>query len=410
MSVRPPRASDPRGVPATPIYLDHHATTPLDPRVALAMQPYWREDFGNASSRTHRFGWRAEAAVELAREQIAAGIGAREAREIIFTSGATESDNLALQGLLGAGDHVVSVATEHAAVLDTCAALARRGTRVTLLGVDGEGFVDPLDVARAIEPDTRLVSVMAANSEVGTLQPIAEIARICAERDVLFHSDAAQAVGKLPFDVEALGIDLLSFSAHKLYGPKGVGALYVRRRRRASGARIRVAAILHGGGQERGLRPGTLPVPLIVGFGRALAIASDECAREAARVGALRDRLFALLSAALPGVLRNGPLAERLPGNLNVSFEGAPADALLARLDDVALSAGSACASARPEPSHVLRAMGLPGERARSALRIGLGRDTTEEEIEYAAARIVEEVRALRAARGGSVAAPEPGR
>ncbi len=366
------------------------------------MAPYWSRDFGNAASRTHRYGWRAEAAVELARERIAAALGAADPREIVFTSGATESDNLALQGVLGPGDHLVTVATEHAAVLDTARALTKRGVCLSVLPVDGDGRVDPADVAKAIEPRTRLVSVGAANGEIGTLQPLGEIARVCAERDVLFHSDAAQAVGKIPLDVEALGIDLLSCSAHKLYGPKGVGALYVRRRRR-SGARLSLEPMLHGGGQERGLRSGTPPVPLIVGFAEALALALAEREAEASRLAALRDRFFALLTSALPGVQRNGPAEGRLPGNLNVSFAGVEADALLSQLEDVALSTGSACSSARPEPSHVLAALGLAPERARSALRIGLGRGTAAADVERAAARITAEVlrsRAEKAALG----------
>ncbi len=392
----------PEGTPQ-PIYLDHHATTPLDPRVAAAMQPYWSEDFGNAASRTHRFGWRAEAVVELARERLAAAIGAAEPREIVFTSGATESDNLALQGVLrahaGEGDHVVSVATEHPAVLDTCRALAKRGARVTLLPVDGEGRVDPDAVAKAIDARTLLVSVMAANGEIGTLQPLAEIARICAEHDVLLHSDAAQAVGKIPLDVEALGVDLLSFSAHKLYGPKGIGALYVRRRRHGGRGRVRVEPLLHGGGHERGLRSGTLAVPLIAGFAKAVELCVAECEAEALRLTALREQLFAALAAALPGVHRNGPAAGRLPANLNLSFEGIEADALLSQLEDVALSTGSACSSARPEPSPVLAALGLSAERMRGAVRIGLGRGTTPADVERAAARIASEVQRLREQR-----------
>ena len=369
------------------------------------MAPYWSEDFGNASSRTHRYGWRAEAAVELARERIAAALGAADPREIVFTSGATESDNLALQGVLaahaGQGDHLVTVATEHAAVLDTARALARRGARITLLPVDGDGRVDPGDVAKAIDERTVLVSVGAANGEIGTLQPLAEIARLCAERDVLLHSDAAQAVGKIPLDVEALGVELLSCSAHKLYGPKGVGALYVRHRRR-TGARLRLEPLFHGGGQERGLRSGTLPVPLLVGFAEAVALAAAEREAEAQRLAQLRDRLFEALSAALSGVVRNGPVAGRLPGNLNLSFEGIEADALLAQLDDVALSTGSACSSARPEPSHVLAALGFGAERARGAVRVGLGRGTRAEDVERAALRIAEEVRRLRGERAAA--------
>jgi cysteine desulfurase len=392
-----------------PIYLDHHATTPVDPRVLEAMAPYWSQDFGNAASRTHRYGWRAEAAVELARERIAAAIGAADPREIVFTSGATESDNLALQGVLraheGEGDGLVTVATEHAAVLDTARALERRGARLAVLPVDGEGCVDPEAVAKALDARSVLVSVGAANGEIGALQPLAEIARVCAERDVLFHSDAAQAVGKIPLDVEALGIDLLSFSAHKLYGPKGVGALFVRRRRRSGGGRVRVEPLVFGGGHERGLRSGTLPVPLIVGFATALELCVAEREAEAARLGALRDLLLARLAEALPGVLCNGPAgARRLPANLNLSFEGVAADALIAQLEDVALSTGSACSSARPEPSHVLAALGLPKERIRGAVRIGLGRGTREADVLRACERIVSEVRRLRAS--GAAAAP----
>ena len=386
-----------REAPRPPVYLDHHATTPLDPRVAEAMAPYWSGDFGNASSRTHVYGWRAEAAVESARERIAAALGAADPREIVFTSGATESDNLALQGVATAeGDHVISAAPEHAAVLDTLRALGRRGVRATLLPVDGEGRVDPSDVAKAIEPRTVLVSVGAANGEIGTLQPLAEIGRACAERDVLFHSDAAQAVGKVPLDVEALGLDLLSASAHKLHGPKGVGLLYVRLRRR-SGARLRIEPLLHGGGQERGLRSGTLPVPLIVGFAEAVAVATAALEEESARLAALRDALLVALQGALPGVHVNGPArSNRLPGNLNVSFDGVAADALIAALEDVALSSGSACSSARPEPSHVLAALGLPAERARGAVRMGLGRFTREADVARAAERIASAVRTVR--------------
>lgn len=398
--------------PRTPIYLDNHATTPLDPRVLEAMLPFYREDFGNAASHTHRFGWRAEAAVELAREELAAAIGAADPREIVFTSGATESDNLALKGVVGSGTpsqaRLVTVATEHPAVLDTCAALARRGTQVQVLPVDGHGRVDPEAVAAALVPETTLVSVMAANSEIGTLQPLAEIGRLCGERGVLFHSDAAQAVGKIPLDVEALGIDLLSFSAHKLYGPKGVGALYVRRRRR-DGRRLRLEPLLHGGGHERGLRSGTLPVALVVGFARAVALCLAERQVEAKRLAALRDRLLAGLRAALPGVAVNGPpVAHRLPANLNFSIEGIEADALLAGLQEVALSTGSACSSARPEPSHVLRALGLPPERVRGALRVGLGRFTTEQEIDRAIRCIALEANRLRAEGAAAVAASNP--
>jgi cysteine desulfurase len=385
--------------PKLPIYLDHHATTPLDPRVFDAMRPYFERDFGNAASTTHVFGWRAEAAVENARESLAAGIGARDPREICFTSGSTESDNLALKGaafgLAAEGDHIVTTRIEHPAVLDACTALERQGRRVTRLAVDAVGRVDPADVARAIDERTVLVSVMAANSEIGVIQPLAEIARVCRERSVLLHSDAAQAVGRIPFDVEELGLDLASFSAHKMYGPKGVGALYVRRRR----PRIRLEPLLHGGGHERGLRSGTLPVPLIVGFARALEIALEDRDVEAARLASLRDRLLARLEEGLEGVRLTGPRGPRLPGNLHVCLEGVQADQVLVEMKDVALSSGSACSSARPEPSHVLQALGLPDRLLRSGLRIGIGRPNTTEEIDWVGERLVQVVRELRAAQ-----------
>jgi cysteine desulfurase len=391
-----------------PIYLDHHATTPCDPRVVAAMQPYWAEDFGNPASASHAFGWRAEAAVENAREEIARAIGAADPREIVFTSGATESDNLALQGVLRArgvaGARLITAASEHPAVLDTARALAKQGAALTVLPVDAGGRVDPADVARALTRDTALVSIMAANGEIGALAPLAEIAALCAERGVLFHSDAAQAAGKIPLDVEALGIDLLSISGHKLYGPKGIGALYVRRRRR-SGERIALEPLVHGGGQERGMRSGTLPAPLIVGFARALSLAVAEQAAESARLSGLRDRLLARLREGAGDLQLNGVASPRLAGNLNVAFAGADADALLARLPELALSTGSACSSAKPEPSHVLAALGLPPARIKASLRIGLGRFTTEAEVDLAADRIAEEVRKQRAERASGVAA-----
>ncbi len=384
------------------VYLDHHATTPVDPRVLDAMLPWFGERYGNPSSASHRLGWQAEAAVELAREQIAAGIGAAEAAEIVFTSGATESDNLALCGALAAigGGGLVTVATEHPAVLDTCAALAKRGVRVQVLPVDERGLVDPERLAAAIDKETVLVSVMAANSEIGAVPPLAEIGGICAERGVLFHCDAAQAVGKMPLDVEALGIDLLSFSAHKLYGPKGVGALYLRRRARAGVRRPRLEPLLFGGGQERGLRPGTLPVPLVVGFARAVALALETMDEERARIGALQGLFWSLLEQQVGGVFLNGPAfgEERLPGNLNVSIQGVRADAMLPRLEDLALSTGSACASASPAPSHVLKACGFDDARIQGALRFGLGRFTDEAELRYAAGRLAEVVSEARAA------------
>ena len=391
--------------PRKPIYLDHHATTPCDPRVLAAMQPYWSEDFGNPASASHAFGWRAEAAVENAREEIARAIGAADPREIVFTSGATESDNLALQGVLRArglaGTHLVTTATEHPAVLDTARALAKQGASLTVLPVDAEGRVDPAEIARALTRDTALVSVMAANGEIGTLAPLAEIAALCSERGVAFHSDGAQAVGKIALDVEALGIDLLSLSSHKLYGPKGIGALYVRRRRR-SGERLALAPILHGGGQERGMRSGTLPAPLVVGFARAVSLAVAEQPAESARLGQLRDRLLGQLTELAGGVQLNGAASPRLAGNLSVAFDGISADAVITRLPDVALSTGSACSSAKPEPSHVLAAIGLAPARIAASLRIGLGRFTTEAELDRAAQRIAEEVRRHRAERSAA--------
>jgi cysteine desulfurase len=379
-----------------PIYLDHHATTPLDPRVLDAMLPYFGEDFGNASSASHVYGWRAEAAVELAREQLANAIGAADPREIVFTSGTTEADNLALLGVAranrGRRDHLVTTRIEHPAVLDAARSLERDGFRVTYLAVDADGLVDPADVAAAIEERTALVSVIAANSEIGTLQPLQEIGRICRERGVPLHTDAAQAVGKIPLDVESLGIDLLSMCAHKLYGPKGIGALYVRLRR----PRLRIEPLQHGGGHERGLRSGTLPVPLVVGFARAVSLCLEERDEEATRLIALRRRLFEGLCAELDGVLQNGHPEQRLPGNLNASFEGIDAGHLLVAMPGVALSTGSACASASAEPSHVLTALGFPGARIRSALRFGLGRSTSAAEIDSVIAQVVAAVRETR--------------
>ena len=386
------------------IYLDHHATTPTDPRVLEAMLPYFDRDFGNAASRTHAFGWRAEAAVDVARESIARAIGASDPREIVFTSGATESNNLALLGVARAGrargDHVVTLAIEHSSVLEPCDALVREGFSVTVVPVDRDGRVAPEAVAAAITPRTLLVSAGWANGEIGTLQQIAAIARVCRERGVPLHSDAAQALGKVPVQVDA-GVDLLSLTAHKLYGPKGVGALWIRSGR----PRIRIEPLLFGGGHENGLRPGTLPVPGIVGFGRAVEIAVAEREVEAARLLALRERMLARLCEALAGVSLNGHASERLPGNLNVAFESIEADALLASLRDLALSTGSACSSARPEPSHVLVALGLPDAAVRSSIRIGLGRTTTAGQVDLATEHIVAAVRSLRAARSGSLSA-----
>ena len=377
-----------------PIYLDHHATTPVDPRVLEAMLPFFGAKFGNAASRAHSFGWEAEKAVDLARKRVA-GLAGAAAREIVFTSGATESDNLAIKGAMEAcrsrGAHIVSMATEHQAVLDPIRRLERSGVEASILAPGGDGLLDLESLRAAIRPDTVLVSVMYANNETGVLQPIREIGAICRERGALFHCDAAQAFGKIPIDVEEDHIDLMSVSAHKMYGPKGVGALYVRRRG------PRVEPQMDGGGHEFGLRSGTLNVPGIVGFGEACAIAQVEMAEEAARLGALRDLLKLRLESALQRTGVNGSMERRLPGNLNMRFAGVNAEALLTSLPDVALSTGSACSSATAEPSHVLRALGLGEEAARSSVRFGLGRFTTEEEVEYAAARVIEAVRRLRA-------------
>lgn len=377
------------------VYFDNHATTPVDPRVLEAMLPYFTEKFGNASSKSHSFGWEAEQGVEKARRQVAALIGA-EAREIVFTSGATESNNLALKGVAEKyatqGDHIITVLTEHKAVLDPCKALEKHGFHVTYLPVDREGLLDPDDVRRAITARTILISIMYANNEIGVLQPVAEIGRIAREHGILFHTDATQAVGKIPVDVNADLVDLVSLSAHKMYGPKGVGALYVRRRDR----RVDLAAQMEGGGHERGLRSGTLNVPGIVGLGEACAICQREMPEEAERLRKLRDRLKALLESELDDVYVNGSMERRLPNNLNMSFLYVEADALLVALKDIALSTGSACTSAIPEPSHVLRALNLPEGRAQSAVRFGLGRFNTDEEVDYVAGRVIEAVTKLR--------------
>ena len=383
-----------RSEPRKPIYLDHHATTPLDARVLEAMMPYLTERFGNAASRNHRFGWEAEEAVDAARRKIAGLIGASP-QEIVFTSGATESDNLAIKGVAearaGRGDHIVTSAIEHQAVLDTCRKLEQRGCRVTYLPVGSDGLVDPDAVAAAIGSRTVLVSIMYANNEVGTIQPVAAIGRICREHGVPFHSDAVQAVGKVAVNVDADDIDLLSISAHKMYGPKGVGGLYVRRR-----PHIEIAAQMDGGGHERGRRSGTLNVPGIVGMGEACAICQREMREEGARLARLRDRLRAALEAGLGGVSVNGTMDGRLPHNLNMSFSGVEAESLMMAMNDVAVSSGSACTSATIEPSYVLKAMGVPDEAAYSSIRFGLGRFNTEEEIDYAARRIIEVAGKLR--------------
>lgn len=371
------------------VYLDHNATTPVDPRVLEKMLPYFDQVYGNAASVDHEFGHQALEAVNSAREQIAAAINA-EPDEIIFTSGATESDNIALLGVAEKyarkGDHIITCVTEHKAVLDTCARLERLGKRVTYLPVDQYGFVDPEDVRRAITPQTILVSIMAANNEIGTLAPLAEIGWITREHGVLFHTDAAQAVGHIPLDMQAMNIDILSMSAHKVYGPKGVGALY----RRRSNPRVLLEPVLYGGGHEKGVRSGTLNVPGIVGFGEALRIATAEMPIESIRLSELRDELFRRLESNLPVVNLNGHPNSRLPHNLNVSVAGVESRALVVLLKTLAISTGSACTSTKVEPSHVIKSLGLGMERAHSALRFGLGRSTSIKDIEYAADNIIE--------------------
>ena len=379
-----------------PIYMDNQATTPVDPRVLEAMLPYFRETFGNAASRNHFFGWQAEEAVELGREQVAQLIGASE-KEIIFTSGATESNNLAIKGVVdfyqSKGDHVITAVTEHKAVLDPCKALERKGLRVTYLPVGQDGLVDPDDVKKAITERTILISIMAANNEIGTLNPVAEIGRIAHEHGVIFHCDAVQAVAKVPVDVEAMNIDLLSVSAHKIYGPKGVGALYVRRKN----PRVRLTPILDGGGHERGMRSGTLNVPGIAGLGKAAEIGRAELESDAARILALRERLRNRLHAELDAIYLNGSLEHRLPGNLNLSFAYVEGESMLMGLKDVAVSSGSACTSASLEPSYVLRALGVGEDLAHTSNRFGIGRFNTEEEVDFVADLVIQNVKRLRA-------------
>jgi cysteine desulfurase len=379
----------------TPIYLDNHATTPLDPRVLQAMLPYFTEKFGNAASRNHAFGWEAEKAVETARKQIADLIGANP-KEIVFTSGATESNNLALKGVAEMyaerGNHIIAPATEHKAVLDTCKKLEKRGCRVTYLPVKPDGLVD-LDMLRgAITDQTILVTVMYANNEIGVIQPIAEIGKICKERGVLFHTDAVQAFGKIPVDVIQDNIDLMSITGHKIYGPKGVGALYVRRRN----PRVQLTAQMDGGGHERGMRSGTLNTPGIVGLGEAAAICAREMAEESRRLAYLRDKLKDKLLAGLDEVFINGSLERRLPNNINLSFAYVEGESLLMGINDIAVSSGSACTSATLEPSYVLKALGVGDDLAHTSIRFGLGRFNTEEEIDYVAGRVIEVVKKLR--------------
>jgi cysteine desulfurase len=373
-----------------PIFMDNHSTTPMDPRVLEAMLPYFVEKFGNSASRNHAFGWEAEEAVENARKQIAHLIHA-DSKEIIFTSGATESDNLAIKGVVEMyhekGDHIITSSTEHRAVLDTCKALeSKRGVKVTYLPVDKAGMVSPEDVRNAITEKTILITIMMANNEIGTFNPVKAIGKVAKEKGILFHCDATQGVGKIPVDVQEMGIDLMSFSAHKLYGPKGIGALYVRKK----APRVRIAAQMDGGGHERGMRSGTLPVPLIVGFGKAVELCEQEMSTESQRLSAMRDRLQTGITSKLEEVYLNGHPTERLPNNLNLSF------AYVEGLKEIALSSGSACTSATLEPSYVLRALGVGSDLAHSSIRFGLGRFNTEEEVDYVARRIIEVVTKLR--------------
>jgi cysteine desulfurase len=379
-----------------PIYLDHNATTPVDPRVLEAMLPVFTEHFGNPASRTHAYGWAAARLVERSRERVAAALGARP-DEVVFTSGATESNNLAIKGvawsLAGRGRHLVTVATEHKAVLDPCRRLEAEGFEVTVLPVDRHGRVAPEQVAAALRRDTVLVSVMLANNETGTLQPLAAIAAVCRAASVPLHTDATQAVGKIVVDVGALGVDLLSLSGHKLYGPRGIGALIVRRQR----PRLRLVPLLDGGGHEAGVRSGTLNTPAIVGLARALEIASGELDSEGRRLATLRERLRDAIAGGLDGVHENGHPSERLPNTLNLSFEGVDGNALLVGLSELAVSSGSACTSAEPKPSHVLAALGVPPALAAASLRFSLGRGNTEAEVDAAAAAVCRVVAGLRA-------------
>jgi cysteine desulfurase len=378
-----------------PIYFDNHATTPVDPRVLEAMLPYFTEKFGNAASRNHQYGWEAEEAVETARAQVAALIGANP-KEIVFTSGATESDNLAIKGAAymyrDKGDHIITAVTEHKAVIDSCKRLEKEGFRVTYLPVQTDGLVDLELLTQTITDKTILITIMAANNEIGVVQPVAEIGAIARERGVVFHTDAVQAAGKVPFDVNSMKVDLASLSGHKIYGPKGVGALYVRRRN----PRVLLTPIIDGGGHERGMRSGTLNVPGIVGFGKACEIARLEMTEERARLTALRDRLNARLHEGLDELYINGSMEHRLPGNLNISFAYVEGESLLMGISDVAVSSGSACTSASLEPSYVLKALGAGDELAHSSIRFGLGRFNTDEEVDYVAAKLVDVVSKLR--------------
>ena len=377
-----------------PIYLDNQATTPLDPRVLDAMMPYFTEKFGNPHSRSHSFGWETEEAVETARAQIAHIIGA-DPREMVFTSGATESNNLALKGVArfyqDKKNHIITPVTEHKCVLDTCRHLEQEGFEITYLPVQPNGLIDLDELKAAITERTVLVSVMGVNNEIGVIQPLAEIGAMCREHKAFFHSDCAQAVGKMPLDVNEMNIDLMSISGHKIYGPKGIGALYVRRK-----PRVRLKALIDGGGQERGMRSGTLPAPLCVGFGEACEIAEAEMGADNERMRQLSDRLYKGVVEAIPDVFVNGDLDQRVPGNLNLSFAYVEGESLLMAIRDLAVSSGSACTSASLEPSYVLRALGVDVELAHTSIRFGIGRFTTADEIDYAIATILEHVGRLR--------------
>ncbi len=378
-----------------PIYMDNHATTPMDPRVLEEMLPYFREKFGNAASRNHSFGWVAEEGVETARERVAKLIGAAT-KEIIFTSGGTESDNLAIKGVAEMykekGNHIITAVTEHKAVLDSCKRLEKNGYRVTYLPIQKDGLIDLEDLKHAMDDKTILVTIMAANNEIGVIQAIAEIGKLCHERGVIFHTDAAQAVGRMPIDVIKQNIDLASISGHKMYGPKGTGALYVRRKNPS----VQISAIIDGGGHERAMRSGTLNVPGIVGLGKACAIATEEMPHESCRLAGLRNRLKDRIMNRLDGCYINGSMEHRLPGNLNVSFADVEGESLLMGINDVAVSSGSACTSAMVEPSYVLKALSVGDDLAHSSIRFGIGRFNTETEVDYVADRVVETVQRLR--------------
>ena len=378
-----------------PIYMDNHATTPMDPRVLEEMLPYFMEKFGNAASRNHSFGWAAEEGVETARERIAKVVGATT-KEIIFTSGATESDNLAIKGVAEMyrekGNHIITAVTEHKAVLDTCKRLEKYGYRVTYMPVQKDGLIDLDDLKRAMDEKTILVSIMYANNEIGVIQPVTEIGKLCHERGVIFHTDATQAIGKVPVDVIKQNIDLASISGHKMYGPKGVGALYVRRKN----PRVQISAIIDGGGHERGMRSGTLNVPSIVGLGKACAIAQEEMPKESCKLAGLRNRLRDRIMNRLDETYINGSMEHRLPGNLNISFAYVEGESLLMGINDIAVSSGSACTSATLEPSYVLKALGTGDDLAHSSIRFGLGRFNTEGEVDYVADRVIETVERLR--------------